>query len=313
MSTNTPVPFAVDQGRFERLHAELNEALSATPTSELQAWAKDLPGQFGRRSWNRVDNLRDTVATVCRSVLRESGDAIEAGQRGDFNEYVAQRRKTLSEGVGTAWNQTRQWFETISSAARSEPNERLPQLAGAVFGFVLGSGGLDGDGGAPDLDLLVGIGAHRSILTHSILMGAAAETLLMGTAQLARIIYPNLPAHHDPLWEDLLNQSEPVMRALAAGVSTGISYHLAIDATVDSGGTYNDIPVSMPEEGHAAVASVNAAAEGNHAARSSHNRAVADSSSELWFPDFKEASSVAKANPGSRVKRAPSGGFFVYF
>jgi hypothetical protein len=51
------------------------------------------------------------------------------------------------------------------------------------------------------LDLEFGIGAHRSIFTHSIIAGSVVEGSLYGIATLVGLTYSHLPALHDPLWD----------------------------------------------------------------------------------------------------------------
>lgn len=68
-------------------------------------------------------------------------------------------------------------------------------MLAAFLGFYAGSGGVDGDGGIPDLDLLAGIDAHRSILTHSILAGVVAEGLLRLHTELADWRAPHSQSH----------------------------------------------------------------------------------------------------------------------
>jgi hypothetical protein len=58
---------------------------------------------------------------------------------------------------------------------------------------------------------------------------------------------------------------------LHRGVSFGIAYHLDVDATVDGAGTYADLPVSLPMEGHQAVAA-GALVEGMDASRRPDDR-----------------------------------------
>ena len=84
---------------------------------------------------------------------------------------------------------------------QSQPREAVPQLLVLVATSIVVSGGPDGDGGAPDLDLMFGIDAHRSILSHSILMGAALETGFLSLVHLVRLLHTKLPADHDPLSE----------------------------------------------------------------------------------------------------------------
>ena len=113
----------------------------------------------------------------------------------------------------------------------------------------------------PDLDFLLGIGAHRSILTHSILVGIIFEALLLSTLELALIVHEKLPEDHDPWWDDLKEKTDEITQAFISGVSSGIASHLAIDATIDGGGTYKDLPVPLPMIGHQTIMGVNAVTE----------------------------------------------------
>ncbi len=66
----------------------------------------------------------------------------------------------------------------------------------AVMGFNVGGGGIDGDGGIPDLDLLISIGHHRSILTHSVLPMIILEGVFFSLIGLVNLVHNNLPSKH---------------------------------------------------------------------------------------------------------------------
>ena len=158
-------------------------------------------------------------------------------------------------------------------------------------------------GGIPDLDFLGGIGAHRSIFTHSVVAGVIVETLVLGILDLSRTVYKNLPEDHDPLWEDLNNVSGDVFAALSTGLSAGIAYHLGVDATIDGEGTYKDFPVSLPEVGHQAILGANAAVEAVDATK----RATEKTANEIVgkiFNTFREAADFAKRDRGWVIIRA---------
>ena len=53
----------------------------------------------------------------------------------------------------------------------------------------------------------MGIGTHRSPLTHSILIGSLLETALLLLTRLVLCTHKNLPPNHDPLWESFARQS----------------------------------------------------------------------------------------------------------
>ena len=75
------------------------------------------------------------------------------------------------------------------------------------------------------------------------------------------MIHSNLPEQHDELWDIWMSGRAELAEDLGIGVSAGLAYHLGIDATLDEGGTYKDLPVSMPIEGHQAIALSSAATE----------------------------------------------------
>ena len=107
----------------------------------------------------------------------------------------------------------------------------------------------------------MGIGAHRSIITHSILVGIIAEALLLSTLELALIVHEKLPEDHDPWWDELKENTSNITNDFVVGLSFGIATHLTIDATIDGGGTYKDLPVPLPMIGHQTIMGINAITE----------------------------------------------------
>jgi hypothetical protein len=121
------------------------------------------------------------------------------------------------------------------------------------------SGGPDADGGAPDRNLVLGIGTQRSIFTHSIVMGSALETAFLSLADLVRLIDGNLPPEHDLLRDHLANQAGTLTRSASVGARLGMAYRLAVDGTA---GTYHGLPVDdLAEVVHRAIAVANGSAE----------------------------------------------------
>lgn len=153
----------------------------------------------------------------------------------------------------------------ISSALIDNPKENAPKVLAAFLGFYAGSGGTDGNGGIPDLDLFAGIDAHRSILTHSILAGVVAEGVLLAAADLAVLVQDNPPDSRDPIWEKLANAALPLKQSLIAGTSAGVAYHLLVDAGIQPA-AYHGLPFEMPMEAHQGVMGANALAEARYAA-----------------------------------------------
>lgn len=110
------------------------------------------------------------------------------------------------------------------------------------------------------MDLIMGIGAHRSFLTHSILMGAALETGIISLLHLTQLVHGNLPRQRDPLWDQIASQSHSILHAANQGASIGMAYHLFVDGLAQPA-AYRDLPISMPMETHQGIFVANASAE----------------------------------------------------
>lgn len=125
--------------------------------------------------------------------------------------------------------------------------------------FFLVGGGLDFEGGAPDLDIKVGgIGQHRNLISHTILLGLFLEFLLRLAVGLFRAGKEYLPQEKSLIWKQVkkiaifLEKNENV---LVSGMWTGLAVHLLKDASLGAARTkpYTDIPFSMPTEAHQAL------------------------------------------------------------
>lgn len=125
--------------------------------------------------------------------------------------------------------------------------------------FFLVGGGLDFEGGAPDLDIKVGgIGQHRNLISHTILLGLFLEFLLRLAVGLFRAGKEYLPQEKSLIWKQVkkiaifLEKNENV---LVSGMWTGLAVHLLKDASLGAARTkpYTGIPFSMPTEAHQAL------------------------------------------------------------
>lgn len=75
-----------------------------------------------------------------------------------------------------------------------------------------------------------------------------------------RLVYQQLPAQHDPLWDSIHSQAANITLAASRGASIGMAYHLLVDGLVQPA-PYHDLPVSLPIEAHQTVFVVNATSE----------------------------------------------------
>ncbi|MBP9217498.1 MAG: hypothetical protein KBD39_04790 [Sterolibacterium sp.] len=268
MNTHTQftAPQILNTQRLNQLQEELRFALGRTDSAELREWAQASAQRTATLAMRRISGLARFVWQVGQSGWKELADLMRAMNDGQGSRHLGNRTAAAIDGSLDFMRLAANVLNHLTRALIDRPAETAPQVLAAFLGFYAGSGGLDGDGGIPDLDLLAGIDAHRSILTHSILAGIVAESLLLATVDLAGRIHGKLPHHRDPLWDQLAKHASPAMHNLITGTSSGIAYHLLVDAWIQPA-PYHDLPFTMPMESHQTLMGANAAAEGLHAGR----------------------------------------------
>lgn len=258
-------PGNIDESRMKRIMAELSHALRQTDRETLKSWVN----RSGKRLWTlllrRGCALARLAGKLVHAGIAEGGglaSAVHAGrgleQLGDRSAAAIDASISFAQGGKFALKQ-------IGQALRDDPQRNIPRLVAGVLGFYGGSGGIDGNGGIPDLDLAAGIGFHRSLLTHSILAGVLAEGLFVAIMDLSGEIKDRLPEVHDPLWDRLAEAAGTLTSPLLAGTSAGIAYHLLVDATLQPA-AYHGLPWHMPMQDHELAMGANGVAEGVYAA-----------------------------------------------
>jgi len=126
--------------------------------------------------------------------------------------------------------------------------------------FYLSAGGADFEGGLPDTDIaLAGIDAHRSVFTHSILLGLSLEFTGRFCLLLLKKIQQSLPSNHLPVWDKIFNFLDNHSDKAIAAMWLGIGVHLLKDSGFLTGGVkpYADIPVGMPMDAHQGLFAAN--------------------------------------------------------
>lgn len=292
------------QGAKNRLISELSVALESTSSMELQAWAQRIPRTFLVVTGRRGKNFGSLIARTYNGISDEFQGLLESYRTRQTTNHLKSRFTSALQSVTTTGRALRNAAKEFPEAVRADPAGSARKIAGGILGFLVGSGGIDGDGGIPDLDLLGGIGIHRSILTHSIVSGVVFETMVLSFLDLSRVIYAHLPEEHDEFWEELVVGTGEFLGALSTGVSLGISYHLAVDATVDAGGTYKDLPITLPQGAHDSIAAANAVIEGADAAERAAPKKKDGSECEE-FRTFRAAAAFAKEHPYWVIVRLP--------
>lgn len=253
-------PVTIEPGRLRRLQVDLRHAWNQTSRSDLQAWGLTIGKDFAWTSVRRVKNVGKLIYRLGQGVIEEAQKAAKAIHAERFKEHVAERATAASRQVQDSYVKATDFISEFAQAFRRNPQEAGIQFATLVLTSLLVSGGPDGDGGAPDLDLAFGIDAHRSILSHSILMGAALETGILSLLKLVQLTHSKLPERHDPIWDALHAHASDIALAASQGASIGMAYHLLVDGLAQPA-PYHDLPVPMPLEAHQAILVVNGAGE----------------------------------------------------
>lgn len=129
--------------------------------------------------------------------------------------------------------------------------------------FFACAGGTDLEGGIPDIDLAIGgVAHHRSILTHSILIGLGIEFTGRFTILTLEKIKDRMPVDRHQVWEKVFHYINKHKDKAMAAMWLGIGAHLIKDSGIFGGGVtpYKDIPLGMPMEMHQSIFAANGVA-----------------------------------------------------
>ncbi len=248
--------------RFERMAQEFSYALRHTSGSDMTELLGHLARDGGSAVVRRVTGLVELTGKLLTGTVSELEGVFQAYAADRLTQHIGNRVGTASAITANAVSSGAKSFATLVNEIRTNPTDAAPKLLVLVLTSVIASGGVDGNGGVPDLDIpLMGIGEHRSPLTHSILIGSLLESALLLLMRIVLCTHKNLPEQHDPLWEGLVHQSVDILRTAGKGASIGIAYHLMVDAVVQPG-AYHGMPFDMPIEAHQTIFAANSVAEG---------------------------------------------------
>lgn len=250
----------LSEGRQAQLLRELREAWKSAPNGDLKTWLKDVTGAFASITVRRGRNIGRLLRGIAGGLLTETQGAYKAQRRGSLGTHLRSRGSQAASMVARTGTEVRRNLRLLRGAVQDNPGEAVPRAIVGALAFVAASGGPDGNGGVPDLDLKLGIDAHRNVFFHSFFAGVVVETLLYATATGIGVLHRHLPRHHDPIWDAIAQNKDVYLSAAATGAGAGIAYHLFVDAAIQPS-AYHDLPFSMPMEGHQAALAASAMVE----------------------------------------------------
>jgi Protein of unknown function, DUF len=247
--------------RFERMALELQFAIQNTNNVELGKLLALLASDIGSALMRRVIGILTLAGKLLSGTAQELEGLLKAFSADNLVNHLKRRVGTATEITTGALSNGAKSLSTLYRELLTNPSDAAPKLLVLALVSIAASGGVDGDGGLPDSDIpLMGIGAHRSPFTHSIIIGSLLEAALRLLMRIVITSHKNLPVNHDPLWDGIASQSVNILNAAGKGASIGIAYHLMIDAVVQPD-AYHGLPFDMPIEAHQMLTAINSTSE----------------------------------------------------
>lgn len=157
--------------------------------------------------------------------------------------------------------------ETFIHLSRLSPAELGDELVPFVIGLVVcysSAGGFDLEGGLPDTDLELGIGAHRNIFSHSLLIGFTAEGALRFAVEVLSGLHEKLPVERHQVWDNVQRLIRKCESTAIMGLWIGICLHFIKDAGLFSHATkpYTWLPGKHSMAFHQGLFAANSGASG---------------------------------------------------
>ncbi len=183
-------------------------------------------------------------------------------QEGVLNSLKADTEK-LQDFLVKVPGSARMLYENFLSLNREKQIEIAAVTVITLLIFFTAAGGFDFEGGVPDMDIMAaGIGSHRSLFTHSILIGFGIEFTGRFTLLLLNKVKNRMPADKHPAWDKIYSYIDKHKEKAIAAIWLGIGTHLIKDSGIFGGGVtpYKDLPFSMPMDSHQALFAANGTA-----------------------------------------------------
>lgn len=248
---------------FLRLNEELKYAVMKTSTRDLTFLTSKIPLLVIYTTNRRLKNTKDIVLKIGKYFSLEGNEFYEAFLNKELKKFFNKKYKKINNNITEINEDIVNIIKNFSKYIKENPKTNITNVLIFILGAYLGSGGVDGDGGIPDLDLeMFGMGDHRSIFTHSIIAGIVIEVLVLFAIITIDMIYDKLPKEHSEIWDLIHEKKDDFLFNFTTGVSAGLAYHFTIDATIDGTGTYKNLPFSAPLEVHQFIMGANTFIEG---------------------------------------------------
>ncbi len=248
---------------YNRFIYELKYALSGLTSGELLNILKDASIEAGKTTAkNKVEAVKGFAKSMNNTISRYRRDGIKDSLESDFL-----KAKDFAKQVPDKF---RNVYNNFIGLSREEQIEQLAVLILTVSIFYLSAGGSDIEGGLPDMDIAIGgIGVHRNLFSHTILLGFGIEFGARLGIRLFGALQERLPENHLPVWDKTYSFLDTHKDKGIAAMWAGIGLHLLKDSGILIGGVkpYTGLPGSMTMEAHQALFAANGLACGMFAVK----------------------------------------------
>lgn len=238
---------------FQKLFDELKYALKDLSSQELKEILIESSTIAVKDTYNSKKNsIKNTYIFLKKNIDRYKKDGVAESFKHDMDS-IQKFLVNLPEKIKVIYN-------NFLSLDREKQIEIVAITIISVAIFFAASGGLDFEGGLPDTDIaLMGIGDHRNVVSHSILIGLGIEfTGRFGILTLGKI-RNRLPLNHHVIWDKVYLFLDNNKNIAISAMWLGIGTHLLKDTGIISGGIkpYTGLPVEMSMEGHQGLFAAN--------------------------------------------------------
>lgn len=204
-----------------------------------------------------------TKEIAIKNFINGVSSTISRYQKNGIMNSINEDRKSIIDHIKQLPETTKNIYESFINAPRDKQIEIIAIALLTTCIFYLSSGGLDFEGGLPDTDIMLGgIGAHRSIFTHSILIGLGLEFL----GRFGLIIFDKirnlLPNEHHQSWDKIYIFLDSYKNYAISALWLGIGIHLLKDTGIIVGNVkpYVELPNGLPIEAHQSIFAANGVA-----------------------------------------------------
>lgn len=253
---------------IEQIFDELKFALKKTYSNEdLSELSYRILKESGKQTFNSKKeallNVVDTIGTYSIKASNVSKEKYSKYRKNGFeNEFkkdieftartIVNSPEKVSNFASKIKDKTIVFKNEFLLKSKEEKIEIIAAYTIGVLIYFASAGGLDHEGGLPDSDLSLGVGFHRHILSHSIVLGFLVEFIMRSGIELINAINKNLPEFHHSFW-DRTNKFINNNKGIAIGsMWLGIGTHLIKDSGVFGHGVkaYTGLPFEMSMAGH---------------------------------------------------------------